>query len=436
VTELHSSVVCPGCACLCDDVQLSVDEGRLSRFAPGCAPGETWFRQHWRCDEPLARRRGQAVELQVALEEAARLLLEADYPLIYGLSRSATSGQRAAAELAEVLGAALDTTASLCHGPSIMALQETGEVTCTLGEIRNRADLVIFWGCHPAVSHPRHAERYSVSARGRFTPHGRDSRKVVLIGEAGSVHDWRLSPDGQQADLVIEVEPARDLDLIAELRCLLKGRVLPGISRDALRLMDLIRACRYGVVFFGLGLSGSRMWEGHQSQHTGHIQVAGLLQLVAELNAVTRFTARRMRLQGDVSGADNVLLWQTGYPFAVDFSRGWPRYNPGEFSAGELLERRETDLCVLVGTETIPYFSPAARQHLNHIPTIVLDYPNAPLHLSPDVQFTTAVYGLHAAGTAYRMDNVPLPLKCICRSHLPTDDFLLTELSSRCQAGM
>jgi hypothetical protein len=34
------------------------------------------------------------------------------------------------------------------------------------------------------------------------------------------------------------------------------------------------------------------------------------------------------------------------------------------------------------------------------------------------------------------MDNVPLPLKSVCRSHLPTDDFLLTELASRCQAGM
>jgi formylmethanofuran dehydrogenase subunit B len=101
-----------------------------------------------------------------------------------------------------------------------------------------------------------------------------------------------------------------------------------------------------------------------------------------------------------------------------------------------LLERRESDLCVLVGTETIPYFSPAARQHLNHIPTIVLDYPNAPLHLNPDVQFSTAAYGLHTAGTAYRMDNVPLPLKSVCRNHLPTDDFLLTELASRCQAGM
>jgi formylmethanofuran dehydrogenase subunit B len=170
------------------------------------------------------------------------------------------------------------------------------------------------------------------------------------------------------------------------------------------------------------------MWEGSPPTNSGHIHVAALLQLVAELNAVTRFTARRMRMQGDVSGADNVLLWQTGYPFAVDIARGYPRYNPGEFSANELLERCESDLCVIVGAETIPYFSRAARDHLKSIPTIVIDYPNAPLEFTPTVRFTTAVYGLHAAGTAYRMDNVPLPLRALQPSPYPTDEKVLTDL--------
>lgn len=133
----------------------------------------------------------------------------ADYPLIYGLSRSATPGQRAAIALAERLGAAIDTTASLCHGPSIMALQEVGEVTCTLGEIRNRADLIVFWGCHPAVSHPRHAERYSVFPPGKFTPSGRADRTIVMVGEAGQVEHWCLDPDAKP-DFVLPIDPTTD----------------------------------------------------------------------------------------------------------------------------------------------------------------------------------------------------------------------------------
>ena len=42
-----------------------------------------------------------------------------------------------------------------------------------------------------------------------------------------------------------------------------------------------------------------------------------------------------------VAGADDVLLWTTGYPFAVNLARGYPRFGPGEFSANDALARRE-----------------------------------------------------------------------------------------------
>ena len=63
------------------------------------------------------------------------------------------------------VGATIDTTASLCHGPSLMALQEVGESTCTLGEVKNRADLVVFWGIEPGREPP-------ASLRALFRPPG------------------------------------------------------------------------------------------------------------------------------------------------------------------------------------------------------------------------------------------------------------------------
>ena len=38
-------------------------------------------------------------------------------------------------------------------------------------------------------------------------------------------------------------------------------------------------------------------------------------------------------------GADNVLTWQTGYPFAVSLARGYPRFGPGEYTATDVLGR-------------------------------------------------------------------------------------------------
>jgi formylmethanofuran dehydrogenase subunit B len=62
-------------------------------------------------------------------------------------------------------------------------------------------------------------------------------------------------------------------------------------------------------------------------------------------------------------------------------------------------------------------FSEKAVAHLRRIPTIALDYPTVESLIAPTIRFTTAVYGVHRPGTAYRMDGIPIPL----RAFLPTD---------------
>ncbi len=437
----EADVTCPVCGCACDDLTLTFAGDRVVDTQRACGLADPWFREQSTARPEVAELAGQAASLNDALDRAARILARADAPLVYGLSRSSTPGQRAAVLLADHLGAIVDTTASICHGPSIMAVQQIGESTCTLGEIRNRADLVIFWGCNPAVTHPRHAERYSVFSTGLLIPRGRADRTVIMIGDARHVHDWRLDSDGSLPDQVIAIPPKRDFEALTALRALIAGKPLAdearlsetlGVSVQVLAdLARQMKSCRCGVVFFGLGLTETQLDTMTESSGLGHLNVENLLKLVRELNGFTRFHARRMRIQGDVTGADSVMCWQTGYPFSVSLSQGYPRYNPGEFSANEVLERGETDACLLVGTETIPFFSPAARRHLETIPSIVLDYPATVSDLIPTVKFTTAVYGLHAPGTIYRMDEVPIGLRPGANTNYPTDETILQELLKR-----
>jgi formylmethanofuran dehydrogenase subunit B len=183
-----------------------------------------------------------------------------------------------------------------------------------------------------------------------------------------------------------------------------------------------MKSCRYGVVFFGLGLART---------NSGHKNVEALLRLVEDLNAHTRFHARRMRIPGDVTGADSVLCWQTGFPFAVNLSRGFPRYNPGEYSANEMLERSEVDVCLMVGSEGMLQMSLRAVSRLRQIPTIALEYPTAAPALQPTVRFTTAVYGIHRAGTAYRMDEIPVPLRPVLSTHYPSDAGVLEAIGRK-----
>jgi formylmethanofuran dehydrogenase subunit B len=383
-----------------------------------CTLSEPWFQSQGSRQPPAAQVDGQAAPFDDAVARAAQLLRTAQSPLIYGLSRSSTEGQRAAIALAERLGATIDTTASLCHGPSIMALQEVGEVTCTLGEVKNRADLVVFWGVNPVVSHPRHMERYSLFPAGRFVPRGRLDRTLVVA-------DVKPTATSDLADIYLPIEPGRDFEVLTRLRMLIRGipvdrQTSPGAPVGLLEdLAERIKSCRYGIVFFGLGLS---MTGG------GQHNVEALLLLVRDLNQHTRFCARRMRIPGDVSGADTVLAWQTGYPFSVNFARGYPRYNPGEFSAQDILERGEADVCLFVGSEGAQLFSKKALANLKRIPTIALDYPTVARHPAT-VQFTTAVYGIHRPGTAYRMDNIPIRLRPFLTADYASDDEVLSRIA-------
>jgi len=190
------------------------------------------------------------------------------------------------------------------------------------------------------------------------------------------------------ADCFLQVEPGRDFDILWTLRALIAGVPVEDGYVSGAQLVQLkalaerMKACRSGIVFFGLGLTHGT---------AGHCSVEALLRMVTDLNAHTRFYARRMRVPGDVTGADGVLCWQTGFPFSVSLSRGYPRYSPGEYSANEMLERGEVDACVIVGSESLERLSAEAMAGLRAVPTIALDYPHVPRFAGSKVAFTTAV---------------------------------------------
>lgn len=410
MSELQTDIACARCGCVCDDLRLTVENGRIVRAEGACHLAHDWFLDQDSRQSPEAEIEGQPAALDAAVRRAAEILASARAPLIYGLSRGSTGGHRAAVRLADRLGATIDTPASREGAASTVAFQQVGMSTCTLGEIRSRADLMIYWGVDPVQSHPRHIERF-VDAAGPLG-RGRDNRALVVL-------DSRPTATSHLASRWIAVPEGNELEAVWALRTMVRGRMPDAdaagtLPLDALHwLAQRMKSCGSGVVFFGPGLSRGRL---------GHLTVEGLLRLVAELNDFTRFYARPMQTSGDATGAGNVLCWQTGYPCSVNLARGYPRYSPGEYSAGELLDRREVDACLLVGSESTAAMSAEAQAELQRIPTISLDEPLVRSSPRPTVRMTTAVYGVHVPGMAYRMDEVPIPLRAVLPARYPSDE--------------
>src|SRR5262245_18940509 len=384
---------CIACGCLCDDIELHVDRQRLLRASRACTLGRAWFFGHAAaCPRPTALVDGRPATVQAAVDAAADLLVRADLPLVFGLGNSTTESQRAAILLAEEIGGVVDSHTSLTHGPSKIAAQLVGKVTCTLGEVKNRADLVIYWGSNPVETHPRHLTRYAFTPKGRFVPHGRHDRTMVLV-------DVRETLSARAADLFLQIRPGADFELLTVLRALVNGHAVDRCRLDAIglsidQIVDLVermKRARFGEFFFGAGLTGTR---------GRHMNVAAIHALTAALNAHTKFVGIPMRYHGNEAGADNVMSWLTGYPFGVDFTRGYPRYNPGEFTAVDLLVRKEADAALIVAADPWTTMPQAALDHLERIPHVVIDRAVAPLRPTARVQFTTGTPGLATPGTA------------------------------------
>lgn len=423
--RIVNDATCTFCGCVCDDMNLTVDleEHKITKAENACVLGRAWFKEHGIEERPFALIDGREASTDEAIEAAAQILAKARYPVVYGLSDTTCEAQRQAVAIADMIGGTVDTTTSVCHGPSGMAFQGVGESTATLGEIRNRADLLVFWGGNPAESHPRLFSRYAVTPKGMYIPRGKKDRTVVLV-------DVRRTQSAAVADIFVQVKPKRDFEVLWALRALVKGRrVDPSIEQvtgvPLATLEDLakrMKSCRFGALLFGMGLTMTR---------GRHFNSGALLALATDLNEFTHFVAKPVRGHGNVTGADNVVSWQTGYPFGVNFSRGFPRFNPGEYTTVDLLSRGEADAALILAADPGANFPQPAIEHLKRIPVIVLD--PKPTHTAKlaKVAITTATYGISVPGTVYRMDDVTITLRPALPSPYPSDEQVLTRIRER-----
>ncbi len=418
--------VCPFCGCLCDDIEVTVEDGKIVAVDNACTLGNHKFLGDHRLKGPI-RRDGDTwkdIGYDEAVEYAVDMLLEADRPLLYGWSGTHGEAQCVGVHMAELLRGVIDNTSSVCHGPSILAIQEVGHPGCTLGQVKNRADLLIYWGCNPIDAHPRHLSRYTRYADGFFLENAFRDRKVIVV-------DVRKTETTNLADEFVQIEPGADYAVLSALRAIARGkgeslpRTVGGVPREQLfRIVDLCKKAKFGAVYFGLGLTMTR---------GKYKNIRNAIELVDELSRYTKFTISAMRGHYNVYGSNEVNTWMTGYPFGIDFSRGIAFYNPGETTAVDILARKECDACLIVASDPGAHFPRACIKHLADIPVVQIDpYANATTAFC-DVQIPVAVTGIDAEGTAYRMDGVPIRTRKVLTTDYPSDEEVLGRIYARIQ---
>jgi formylmethanofuran dehydrogenase subunit B len=401
-TTIVDNVTCLGCGCTCDDIAVAVRDGRIVEARNACSLGVRWFG-----DGQVPARstiEGRDAPLPQAVLVIAGTLAESARPLVLLAPGLSCDAQREAVALADTLGARLDSATSATAAPFILAGQEHGSATATLGEIRNRATVLVFWAVDLASRYPRFASRYAPEPAGAHVPDGRQSRTVIAV-DVGAA---RANVD---ADRRITIDPSAELSTLTALEAFARAPANASTADDFGSAAPWLTACELAPVLFAARYAAIVYDAEPDERAVRSAQRFGALASLAQaLNERTRAAGIGLRAGGNRSGADAVLTSQTGYPFAIDFSFGMPRYDPHGRSALALLDGGDVDVALVVGDAAGLPANLAAR--LGAVRTVLIGPRASDVSLgSAVVAIDTGVDGIHSPGTAYRTDDVPLPLR-------------------------
>lgn len=404
-TSIHEAVPSPFCGIASDDLTIRVDGTVVQVVKNGCAVTTPAF------EAPLGDRNpriaGQPVTLDAAVAHAAQLLRDTQMPVFSGFGTDVRD-TRAALSLIDRTRGVFDQARAESGLRNLLALQDAGWMTTTLGEVKNRTDVLLVVGSDIESAFPRFYERFIWPADTLF---GQDvnAREIIYLGRAPS-GVATTSPSGRPPQ-VLDCAQSELPEVIGALTALAKGATLQSTTIAGLPLADLqavverLQRAHYGVVTWAAG-----QWDFPHAD----LAVQQLCRFIVLLNQTTRCNGLPLGGQTGDRTASQVCAWTTGYPTRVGFLRGYPEYDPYRFALRTLLADGEADALVWVNSMDLDGPPVAA------IPTIVIGRCGMVCAQPPEVFIPVGCPGIDHAGHMYRCDNVvALPLYQLRDAGLP-----------------
>lgn len=419
---VFENVPSPFCGIASDDLMVAVQGLEVKVLGDGDPIAKAGFELPMSDLKP--RVQGEEVSLEKAIDVAVDLLQEARLPVFSGFGTDVNE-TRAAISLVDRSRGVFDQARAEGGLRNLLVLSDSGWMTTTLAEIKNRVDVLVVFGSDPEGPFPRFFERFIWPKETLF---GADpaGREVIFIGRAPS-GDAAVAPDGRQP-WVLPSSPECYPEIAAVLAALARGSRIDaasvgGISVESLRkVVEKLQAASYGVVTWIAGQIDIPHAE---------LTVQQLTRMVVSINLTTRCAGFPLGGQNGDRTASQVAAWLSGYPTRVGYTRGYPEYDPYHYSADRLLQKGEADLIVWVSSLSAD--SPPATS----VPTVVLGRSGMRFAKEPDVFIPVAVPGIDFRGHQYRCDNVvSMPLLKLRESPLPRASDVLRQMEARLGSGL
>jgi formylmethanofuran dehydrogenase subunit B len=402
-----NNLICPGCGSLCDDIRVEIEEGRLISVENACAKGAALL-----CALEDASRRakfvvdGKEVSLDRAIQIAKRLLREAKRPLIFGLDNSVQETQTKAIHLARKLKGIIDDASSFSYGGLTLGLLEGLYQNCPLRDIKDRADLLIYWGSNPLHSHPRHLSKFSYYAYSEYDEAGWIPKvKLACI----DVRDSELTP---MCNYFFRLASGGDKQFIKEILTVVQGG---GGGEDAKAFYELVKNSRTCVLFCGLGLVYALDAEFHLFN-----------EMIRRLSQCSEIRVMPMIEELNMLGFNQTLYQETGYINQVSFQDSI--VHSSQFSVLRQIYERLPDCVLIINCDLVSTLPLALSGNLKQMKVISLGSLCTRTTELADVVIGTAFPGWESGGSVIRMDGQRVDLTPVKPSHYPSEQEILERL--------
>jgi formylmethanofuran dehydrogenase subunit B len=266
-----------------------------------------------------------------------------------------------------------------------VALTQVGKVTATLGQIRDGADTIVVWGQHGLPRYPRLRETLSGNSPQWFDID-------LPAGEGIEVLQWLRMV--VQAWSHLRQLPA-DLDA-AMLQS--PGVEQIGRQRASLWLERLLQIARSTYVTW--------LYSPDEKARSveSNLEATACLQLVRQLNDLTRCVCLTLTADHNSLGAENVAAWTTGFTGRINWNES-PRSGES-FAARQQGLSGAVDLWVaIVGHPADTIWPLVEGQKFNRVPTILLYTCDHPLVTQVDVAIPIGQVGWDHTGDVCRLDD-------------------------------
>jgi len=320
----------------------------------------------------VSRGREQPSNSAVPAEAAAARLHAARRVLVTGFQGVGTDVVVAACDLAEAIGAAVDAGDPEASRPAAPTIARVGEVTADREELRDRADLVVFWFCDPEAACPGFTARYVAAPLAKPA-----ARCTLAVGDP-----LPTAPPGTE-------HVALDRDAAVEAARLSQHILVLGEPPSSVE-PALAAACR--TITAAIDRAACVGFVTDDSSDPVGLEAWSLVHLVRTI--AHRKPAFEIPLRPRADAFDAVCTWRYGAAGAIARAdRDGGGFQPAEASARQLIERGEVDAAVVVGGLS-PQLEQALAAHGDRLAVHRL--------AGSDATIMADLRSLHAALTAAR----------------------------------